>query len=190
MGKNGGKPYICIVMIHVDEPVYTVPATEPGSVRSRVYALLGECGMPVCRVECEPAITMEQCRAVEARLGVEVVKTVVLTNRKCTKFYLYVMPGEEPFVTRDFCGKLGVPRVSFASEELMLSLLGTPHGAATPLSVVADTEGAVQVVIDRRVTELDEIGCTDTVATCFVRVSVAALMEKYLPATGHAVTVI
>ena len=118
------------------------------------------------------------------------VKTVFLTNRQQTRFWLYVTAGDKPFVTRDFCGALGIPRVSFASEELLLSMLGTPHGATTVLSLLNDSEGKVQLVMDAGIASSEAFSCTDGTAFGFLKIRTRDLLERYLPATGHEAVVI
>ena len=76
------------------------------------------------------------------------VKTLFLCNRQQTNFYLFVTLDGKPFVTKDFSAALGISRVSFASEELLFSMLGTKIGATTVLSSIIDTENKVRIIFD------------------------------------------
>ena len=99
----------------------TTPPPEFSSELQRmVYAAFSERGIPFERVDTDPGLTMEDCRFIDAKIGVRIVKTIFLCNRQQTEFYLYVTPDDRPFVTREFCGALGIPRVSFACTD------GTP----------------------------------------------------------------
>jgi hypothetical protein len=53
-------------------------------------------------------------------------------------------------------------------------------GATTILSSVWPAASGVHLVIDREVAESPELACTDGTPTCFVRLSTANLLEKYL----------
>ena len=167
-------------------PVKTTPPEEYGSeTRRKIFERLAALGIPFQRVDTGDGTTMEACIPIGEALGAPVVKTVFLTNRQQTRFWLYVTAGDKPFITRDFCGALGIPRVSFASEELLLGMLGTPHGATTVLSLLNDPNGTVQLVIDQDIAAAASFSCTDGTAFGFLRLSTADLFGKFLPSTGH-----
>lgn len=155
-----------------------------------IYKLLRELAIPFERIDCEPTITMEDCRAIDRELGCSTVKSVFLRNRQGTAYYLYVTDGEKPFVTRDFCGSLGVPRVSFASAEEMQKMLGVEHGAATPLAIAADDGGVIRMVADTELLSRDYVACPDGTTTCYMRLSASELFERFIPATSHELTLI
>ncbi|MCM1349163.1 MAG: prolyl-tRNA synthetase associated domain-containing protein [Firmicutes bacterium] len=169
---------------------HTAPRRFESQLQQRVYAGLSKLGVSFSRLECDPAITMEQCEAVSEKLGAHVVKTLFLCNRQKTKFYLLIMSGAKPFVTRDFSTALGISRVSFAPVELLAQMLSTPVGAASPLSVFADAENLVQVVVDKDVMDDDCIACPDGTTTNYLKVSLCDILDKVFPHTGHKYTVI
>ena len=118
-------------MIHVSQPMTTVPEHFSTPLQALTYRTLTELSIPFQRVENDPAVTMEDCQAIDERLQMQTVKTLFLCNRQQTAFYLFVTPGDKPFRTKDFSSALGVSRVSFATPEQLLQLLGTVVGAAT-----------------------------------------------------------
>lgn len=177
-------------MFYVSQPT-TEPRTSFYSpVQQLIYETLAKLDIPFTRVENDPGITMEDCLNIDRALDMHTVKTILLTNRQKTLFYLFVTPGDKPFVTRDFSSAMGISRVSFAPEELMIELLGTGHGSATVLSIVSDTERKVNVVIDSDVAQSEWFGCTDGDARGFFKLSTKDVMERYIPATGHKPTII
>ena len=171
--------------------IITTPPQEFSSERQRqVYATFASLGIPFERVDTDPGLTMEDCQHIDAKIGVRIVKTIFLCNRQQTEFYLYVTTDDKPFVTRDFCGALGIPRVSFASAEKLWELTGVQVGATTILSAILPQSAGVHLVMDRSVAEGEWFACTDGTATCFVKIRTADLLDKYLPASGHEVRVI
>ena len=118
------------------------------------------------------------------------VKTLFLCNRQKTNFYLFVTLDGKPFVTKDFSSALGISRVSFASEELLFSMLGTKIGATTVLSSIIDTENKVRIVFDKEVLENEWYGCTDSTTTSYMKLKTSDVLEKYIPFTKHEITVI
>ena len=177
-------------MFKVSEILTTPPAEFSSELQEKVYAAFASLGIPFGRVDTDPGLTMEDCRHIDAKISVRIVKTVFLCNRQQTEFYLYVTTDDKPFVTREFCGALGIPRVSFAPAEKLWELTGVLVGATTVLSAVLPQAAGVHLVMDRSVAEGEWFACTDGTATCFVKIRTADLLEKYLPATGHELTLI
>ena len=177
-------------MIHTSEIMTTAPQTFVNETQRRVYATLERLGIPFGRIDNDPAVTMEDCIAVDEALGVPTVKTLLLCNRQQTVFYLYVMPGDKPFSTKDFGAALQISRVSFAPADKLHDFLGTEVGATTPLSLIADPEKRVRLIIDKAAVEPESIGCPDGTTTCYMRLRTADLLEKFIPETGHEPTFI
>lgn len=175
-------------MFKVSEIMTTPPPEFASELQRQVYETFAELGIPFERVDTDPGITMEDCLNIDAKIGVRIVKTLFLCNRQQTEFYLYVTTDDKPFVTRDFCGALGIPRVSFASSEKLWDLTGVLPGATTILSAVLPQAAGVHLVMDRGVTESEYTACTDGTATCFVKVKTSDLLGKYL--SGNTLTVI
>jgi Ala-tRNA(Pro) deacylase len=167
-------------MFYVSELMSTPPAEYASELQRKVYESFSALGIPFQRVDTDPGITMEDCRNIDARIGVRIVKTIFLCNRQQTEFYLYVTTDDKPFVTREFCGTLGIPRVSFASAEKLWELTGVLVGATTVLSAILPSAEGVHLVMDRGVAEGEWFACTDGTPTCFVRIATADLLEKYL----------
>ena len=171
-------------MFKVSELMTTAPAAFASELQRRVYETFAALEIPFARVETDPGLTMEDCQHIDARIGVRIVKTLFLCNRQQTEFYLYVTTDDKPFVTRDFCGALGIPRVSFASAEQLWARTGVLVGATTVLSAILPQAAGVHLVMDRTVAESEWFACTDGTATCFVKLRTADLLGRYLPAAG------
>ena len=177
-------------MFKVSDPVTTPPAEFASPLQRKVYETFAALSIPFERVDTDPGITMEDCLHIDAKIGVRIVKTIFLCNRQQTEFYLYVTTDDKPFVTREFCGTLGIPRVSFASAERLKALSGVEVGATTILSAILPEAGDVHLVMDRSVAESEWFACTDGTATCFVKIRTRDLLEKYIPSSSHALTLI
>ena len=167
-------------MFKVSDIITTPPAAFSTELQRQVYAAFAERGIPFGRVDTDPGLTMEDCQHIDAKIGVRIVKTIFVCNRQQTEFYLYVTTDDKPFVTRDFCGALGIPRVSFASAEKLWELTGVEVGATTILSAILPQAAGVHLVMDRGVAESEWFACTDGTATCFVKLRTRDLLDKYL----------
>ena len=173
---------------HVSDIITTPPQTFSSPLQKKVYETFAAKGIPFERVDTDPGITMEDCQHIDEKIGVRIVKTIFLCNRQQTEFYLYVTTDDNPFVTRDFCGALGIPRVSFASAEKLWELTGVLVGATTILSAILPSAAGVHLVMDCGVAESEWFACTDGTATCFVKIKTADLLDKYL--SGKEISII
>lgn len=171
--------------IKVGKPTKGMPSEFENPLQEAIYRKLEAFGIDYLRVENEPAVTMDDCKAIDRAFGEKTIKTVFLTNRQRTKFYLLSMPGNKPFVTRLFGAAMLIPRVSFADEETLKAILGTPHGAATPLSVIHDRDGKVEMAIDVELLDREKIVIPDGTLHGYICLQLAELIDKYLDGTGH-----
>ena len=161
------------------------PAESRSDVENRVYAALAQLEIPFTRVDHEPAFTMEDCAAISEALDVHICKNLLLTPRNRSAFYLLCLPAEKPFSTKDFSKLIGSSRLSFATEEDLVALLGCHAGSASVLGLMNDTEHRVTLAIDRAVAEDEWFGCHPCKNTSSLRLKTRDVLEKFLPATGH-----
>ncbi len=158
----------------------TPPPVFSTALQQLVYETFARLEIPFERVDTDPGLTMEDCQHIDAKIGVRIVKTIFLCNRQQTEFYLYVTTDDKPFVTRDFCGTLSIPRVSFAPADKLWELTGVEVGATTILSAILPQSAPVHLVMDRTVAEGEWFACTDGTPTCFVKLRTRDLLDKYL----------
>lgn len=142
-----------------------------------IYDCLEQAGVAYTRIESDPGISMDDCLNIDKAFGIETVKTILLTNRQKNKFWLYVTHARKTFITKEFGASLQIPRVSFADEDLMMEILGTCHGAATPFGLLRDEARDVTFVMDRDVAARDKIVLTDGDPCGFIAISVADLFK-------------
>ncbi len=165
---------------YVSDLIATPPASFETPLQQLVYETFASKGISFWRVDTDPGLTMEDCAHISARIGVDIVKTIFLCNRQQTEFYLYVTSHDKPFVTREFCSALGIPRVSFASADQLWERTGVHVGATTILSGVWPACAGVHLVMDASLAAAEWFACTDGTPTCFVKLRTRDLLEKYL----------
>ena len=166
------------------------PAESRSDVENRVYAALAQLEIPLTRVDHEPAFTMEDCAAISEALDVHICKNLLLTPRNRSAFYLLCLPAENSFSTKDFSKLIGSSRLSFATEEDLVALLGCRAGSASVLGLMNDTEHRVTLAIDRTVAQDEWFGCHPCKNTSSLRLKTSDVLEKYLPFTGHVPTIV
>ena len=166
------------------------PAESRSDVENRVYESLARLDIPFTRVDHEAAFTMEDCAAISAALEVHICKNLLLTPRNRSAFYLLCLPAEKPFSTKDFSKLIGSSRLSFATEEDLVALLGCHAGSASVLGLMNDTEHRVTLAIDRAVAGDEWFGCHPCKNTSSLRLKTCDVLEKFLPATGHEAVIV
>lgn len=154
------------------------------------FDLLEELGIAYDRVSSDSADTMEKCAEVSAVLGVPICKNLFLCNRQKTQFYLLAMGPDKPFHTKDLSAQIGSARLSFAPEEQLWELLHCTPGSATILGLMNDKKHAVRLLMEREVYEAEYLSCHPCICTSSLKLKTKNILEKFLPHTGHDVTVV
>jgi Ala-tRNA(Pro) deacylase len=154
------------------------------------FDLIETLGISYDRVSGEPADTMEKCAAVSAVLGMPVCKNLFLCNRQKTQFYLLLTAPDKPFHTKDLSHQIGSARLSFAPEEKLWELLHCTPGSATVLGLMNDSGHQVRLLMDREIYEAADISCHPCICTSTLRMKTSDILQKFLPYTGHSVTVV
>ena len=173
------------IMINVSEITSTAPEKFESPLQMKIYETLRALNIPFERVSNSPSHTMQDAVAINEKLGGKMAKNLLLTNRQKNKFWLLVMAGDKPFVTRDFSGSLGIPRVSFADEQLLQELLGVERGATNILCTLTHSPSAFTLVVDREVTLQEDFMLPDGTVTNHLKLKTSDIFDRLIPATGH-----
>ena len=168
------------------------PADESGRLAKeiRVYDFLDKLGIHYQRVDHDAAMTMEACAEIDRVLNATTCKNLLLSNRQNTVFYLLLMPGDKPFVTKELCHQIGSSRLSFAGPEYMLEYLDITPGSLSVLGLMNDTDRHVQLLIDEDVLQGEYIGFHPCINTSSLRFKTADLLQVILPALERDYTVV
>ena len=164
------------------------PSTNEGRLDKeiRCYDLLDSLNIAYQRIDHEAANTMEACAAIDEALEATICKNLLLCNRQCTAFFLLMIPGDKVFKTSELSKKIGSSRLSFAKPEYMAEFLDITPGSVSVLGLMNDRENRVQLLIDEDVLKGGYIGMHPCINTSSLRIKTADLMEKIIPAMGHA----
>ena len=174
----------------IDPAIYTTAPADGLPKELETYRLLDALGIPYQRISHEPAMTIADCTDVDRLLGVSMCKNLLLCDRRQTAFYLLLLPGEKTFRSSDFSRELGISRVSFAPGERMEELLNITPGSLSIMGLAYDTARRVRLCIDRETAGAAYIGCHPCVNTASMKLRTADVLEKFVPYTGHDVTLV
>lgn len=158
--------------------------------QDKVFDLLEQLKIPYECVENDVVKTMEECQELDEMLGTEIRKSLLVRNQKKTKFYLVVMPADKRCNMADLAQKLGETKLSFASEDAMVSLLGCHPGSASVMGTINDTDNRVQVVFDKTVASAEWFGCNPGINTAHLKLKTEDVLKKFLPEIHHKAMII
>jgi len=115
----------------------------------QVKAELDTLEIPFDIVEHPAVFTTEEAdKYIEGKRGVR-TKSLFLTNKKKTAFYLVFMDDEKRLDMKKFAEIVGEKHVKFASAESMLDKLGLTPGSVSIFGLLNNKEKDVQVYFER-----------------------------------------
>ena len=168
------------------------PATNEGRLDKeiRCYDLLDALGVEFQRIDHEAAMTMEACVEIDKVLDATICKNLLLCNRQNTAFYLLMIPGDKQFKTSVLSKEIGSSRLSFAKPEYMLEYLDITPGSVSVLGLMNDHGHHVELLVDEDVLKGEYFGCHPCINTSSLRIRIADLMEKIIPAMEHPARIV
>lgn len=126
-------------------------------VEKPVYEILNELNIPYSRVEHKAITTCEEADEVMGDLTGIPSKSLFLTNKKKTAFWLVLMDSSKPLNIKEFSFLIGEKHLSFASEEKMLEKLNLTPGMVSVFGLLNNKEHDVRVVADTVLREGEKI---------------------------------
>jgi Ala-tRNA(Pro) deacylase len=177
-------------MIYISEIMTSAPAKGRNDTEDKVYELLKKLNISYERVENDVVETMEECKEIDIALGTEIRKSIFLSNAKKTSFFLVVLPADKQLDTAALAKKIGVGKLTFASEDAMVKHLGTHPGSATIMGLINDVDEYVQLIMDKAVAEAEWFGCNPGINTAHLKVRTTDILKKFLPQIYHQAKII
>ena len=112
---------------------------------------LQELGIAFDVVEHPPAFTTEQADGyIEGMEGVR-TKSMFLTNKKKTQYYLLIMDDKKRLDMDDFKVQVGADRIRMASLDSLAEKMNLPAGTVSPFGLLNNEEKDIQVYFDKEI---------------------------------------
>ncbi len=89
--------------------------------------------------------------------------------------------------SKELAHQIGSPRLSFAGGDDLRQLLHLYPGAVSPMGLIFDREGAVQVLLDREIMKHPKVDCHPCRNDETLTMTPDDLVNRFMPATGHPV---
>ena len=171
--------------MYISEIMTTAPTDQRGDLETRTWQALDKLGIKYERVDNDVVESMDECVEISDKLGAEIRKTIVVCNRQKTEFYLAILPANKRFDGKLFAAMMRTARVSCASPEDMEKVIGLTPGEASVMGILNDTEGKVQVVIDKAVADAEWFACNPGANTSHLKFKTKQLINNFLPSNKH-----
>lgn len=149
-----------------------------------VYKILSEMGIRYERVEHPAVYTCEEADSYIEHLSGIRSKTLFLTNKKRTEFYLVVMDGSKSLDIKALSEAVGDRHLSFASVDRMEELLATSPGMVSIFALIYNKEHKVKVVIDKELMEKESITFHPNVNTVTIQIALTDML-RFIEAMGN-----
>ena len=115
---------------------------------TQVQIRLSELSIPFELVEHPAAFTTEQADSyIEGIEGVR-TKSLFLTNKKKTAYYLLIMDDQKQLDMDGFKEKVGANRIKFCSEKSLMEKMGLTPGTVSIFGLMNNKEKDIQLYID------------------------------------------
>lgn len=117
-----------------------------------LFAKLRALGIATETLEHEPVFTVEEAKRLRGELPGGHTKNLFLRNKK-GRMWLVVCLEDREIDLKALAEQLESGRLSFGSADRLMQYLGVVPGAVTPFAALNDTQGQVQVMLDRGMLE-------------------------------------
>lgn len=154
--------------------------------RENIFEKLNALEIPFELVEHAPAFTMEEYNALGFNPNDEICKNLFLRDYKGTRHMLVVLKGSKHADLQLIRSEVDSSKLSFASDERLAKFLDVKKGSVSPLGLLNDATGEVEVYFDEDLKDAPRLGFhpNDNTATVFMAFSD---VQKYIESTGHTV---
>lgn len=117
--------------------------------KQEIYAHLTALNIPFEVTEHGAVYTMEDLSRVALAHPEAEAKNLFVRDDKNQHYYLITVPGEKRVDLKVFQKQQGLRKLSFGSSDDLMALLQLTPGAVTPLGLLNDRDGRVELYLDR-----------------------------------------
>ena len=116
--------------------------------KTDIYRFLEEQGIPFEKMEHKAVFNMEEMRKIEVPHPEAEAKNLFVRDDKKRNYYLITVKGDKRVDLKAFQAEHSTRRLSFASDEDLMSIMSLIPGAVTPLGILNDAEKITQFFMD------------------------------------------
>ena len=136
-----------------------------------------------------PAFTMEDLNSMNLNPNNEICKNLFLRDYKGKRHMLVVLRGDKQADLVKIRQEIDSSRLSFASDERLLKYLDVKKGSVSPLGLINDGTGGVEVYFDEDLKNAVRLGFHPNDNTATVYLSFDEI-SRYIESTDHKISFI
>lgn len=154
------------------------------ATRDELMTYLGELGIAVRTIEHPPLFTVAESQHLRGEIVGGHTKNLFVKDKK-GRYFLVVAEESRAVDLKSLHRTIGAQgRLSFASAEAMMEMLGVEPGSVTAFGVLNDRDGRVTVVLDEGLLAHDMVNCHPLANTATTTIATDGLMT-FFRSTGH-----
>jgi Ala-tRNA(Pro) deacylase len=151
-----------------------------------IFDILESLSIHYERIDHPAVYTSEEARQLVPHRPARAAKNLFLRDKKGKRHILLVVDDQKSVRFKDVERQTGLTHLSMGSPERLERCLGVTAGAVSLLALINDSEGKVEVLIDRELWEGEEIQAHPLVNTATVVMAIAD-MAKFIEHSGHSI---
>ena len=139
--------------------------------KEQIYNLLDSKNIRYEVINHKKVFTMEEIEKINLPYKEYDAKNLFVRDDKKKNYYLITIKGNKKLDLKSFKEKYNTKRLSFASNDDLLNILGLTTGSVTPFGLLNDKERKVVFYIDENLSDKIGVHPNDNSATVFLKVS-------------------
>lgn len=149
-----------------------------------LYSLLDDLSISFDYYEHPPAPTIEDAMLYWKDIEATHCKNLFFRNHKGNRHYLVVFDHRKTLQVRTLEEKLRQGKLSFASEQRMITYLGVTPGSVTPLAIINDLNKHVKLFLDMDIKRSERVSFHPCINTASIVISTANFI-RFLEHQGN-----
>jgi len=149
-----------------------------------LYDILEKLEIPFEYYEHPPAPTVEIASQYWKDIDATHCKNLFFRNHKGNRHYLVILDCRYTLDIKDLEKRLKQGKITFASEQRMMTFLGLRPGSVTPLGLINDKENHVNVYLDKNLKKSEKISFHPCINTASLVISFGDF-ERFMQWTGN-----
>lgn len=158
--------------------------------KQEIYQYLTQCGISFEATEHPAVYNMEELETISLPHPEAEAKNLFVRDDKKRNYYLITVPGDKRVDLKLFQQQQGLRKLSFASSDDLMTILGLIPGAVTPFGLLNDETHKVQLYLDSSFeNRLIAIHPNDNTATLCLRTNDLVTLLQEAGAMVHLVQI-
>ncbi|WP_181314934.1 YbaK/EbsC family protein [Photobacterium phosphoreum] len=147
-----------------------------------IYKILDDLAFCCIKFQHPAVFNCEQAHLLALDIDGAATKNLFIKNKKGNRHFLIIMVDDKTVDFKRLSQILDVSSLSFASSSRLDKYLGTSTGSVSILDILKDTQGAVELIIDKSIFNYSSIQChpfTNTATLEIPIMGIQQLLEHY-----------